>query len=80
MFSPVLMILDNFPLLTELHNAFMRYDGGANIFAQLDLSGEPVIIQKQDDLGSGPEPPMPLLQYQDNCLRRKEYRASYTTY
>ena len=58
----------------------MRCDGGAEIWNQLDLSGEPPVIEKLEDLGTGPENPMSILRFQDNCLRRKEYRASHAAY
>ncbi|KAF2489815.1 amidase [Lophium mytilinum] len=65
---------------TNIHSDFMSCDGGANIFAQLRLSKEPVVEEKKHDLGNGPVPPLPLLDFQRSCLRRKAYRASYAAY
>lgn len=58
----------------------MYADGGANIWEQLRLSGEPPIDELADQLGSGPTKAMGLVEYQELGLRKIEYRQSYSEY
>lgn len=59
----------------------MESDGGADVFKQLRLSGEPLIVEKRSDRHKdGPIPPIPLLEYQDLALDRIAYCESYAEY
>ncbi|RMZ86331.1 hypothetical protein DV736_g6443, partial [Chaetothyriales sp. CBS 134916] len=61
-------------------NEFMYCDGGANIWTQLNLSGEPPIKELEDELGDGARPPMTLLDFQKLTLQRDKYRQKYREY
>lgn len=58
----------------------MASDGGANIWEQLYLSGEPPIRELEEELGNGPKSPMTLLEYQALGQKRENYRQSYREY
>lgn len=61
-----------------VHLSFLKADGGHDIHAQLDLSGEPLIPDLQDTFKL--KPPMRLLEFQDNTLQGLAYEASYSDY
>ncbi|KAH8590975.1 amidase signature domain-containing protein [Bisporella sp. PMI_857] len=64
----------------NIHSAFMNADGGADVFKNLALSGEPLIPELQAEFGERPEPPMALLDFYNQSLRLKQYRESYEDY
>ncbi|OJD30133.1 general amidase [Diplodia corticola] len=63
-----------------IHSSFMDADGGADVFEQLKLSGEPLIPELQPEFGDEPAPPTPLLEFYNNTLRLKKYRERYQSY
>ncbi|KAI9660056.1 MAG: hypothetical protein M1821_001408 [Bathelium mastoideum] len=65
---------------SEIHRSFTEADGGADIFGQLALSGEPLIPELQRSFGSGPRPPLNVLEFYKNTIRLKEFRARYQEY
>ncbi|CZR55783.1 related to general amidase [Phialocephala subalpina] len=65
---------------SKIHSAFTDADGGADVHQQLKLSGEPLIPELRPYFANGPVPPMPLLDFYDLCLKRKDYRRRYLEY
>ncbi|OCL15205.1 amidase [Glonium stellatum] len=64
----------------DIHQSFIRADGGADLWKQLGLLHEPLIHQLAELFGTGPVEPTPLLEYQANSLKRKDYSARYMEY
>ncbi|KAL9625230.1 MAG: hypothetical protein Q9160_000632 [Pyrenula sp. 1 TL-2023] len=67
-------------MFAQRKNKFMASDGRANIWEQLNLSGEPPVKELEKELGNGPKSPMTLLEYQALGLEREKYRQSYREY
>ncbi|KAI9696521.1 MAG: hypothetical protein M1820_008149 [Bogoriella megaspora] len=65
---------------SRIHRSFTEADGGADVFEQLALSGEPLIPELQRGFGNGPEPPLDVLQFYKNTIRLKDFRSRYQAY
>ncbi|KAG8418083.1 hypothetical protein J3458_005520 [Metarhizium acridum] len=62
----------------RLHESFLTADGAHDIHGHLDLSGEPLIADLQEEFQL--KPPIGLLQYQENTLEGLSYEAKYSDY
>ncbi|EFY93838.1 general amidase [Metarhizium acridum CQMa 102] len=58
--------------------SFLTADGAHDIHGHLDLSGEPLIADLQEEFQL--KPPIGLLQYQENTLEGLSYEAKYSDY
>ena len=58
----------------------MRADGNADVFEQINLSGEPFIPEIQAQFGEEPKTPAPLLGFYKQYLHLKEFRERYQAY
>jgi amidase len=67
-------------LITCEQPSFTEADGAADVFHNIDLSGEPLIPELQKGFGTGPTEPTPLLDFYKNSLKLKDYRARYNSY
>ncbi|RYC59146.1 hypothetical protein CHU98_g7066 [Xylaria longipes] len=62
----------------NIHWAFLRADGAHDIHDQLDLSGEPLIPDLEENFKL--RDPINLLEYQDLTLQGLQYEAVYSDY
>ncbi|KUJ12171.1 amidase [Mollisia scopiformis] len=63
-----------------MHSFFLRADGNADVFEQINLSGEPFIPEIQAQFGEKPKPPALLLDFYKQYLHLKECREKYQAY
>ncbi|KID87241.1 general amidase [Metarhizium guizhouense ARSEF 977] len=62
----------------RVHQSFLTADGAHGIHGHLNLSGEPLIADLQEEFQL--KPPLGLLQYQENTLDGLSYEAKYSDY
>ena len=58
----------------------MGADGAVDVFANIALSGEPLIPEIRPEFGSAPKSPLPLLDFYNNSLQLKDFRERYLEY